>query len=60
VAGAGTPLGDRTDMVYMNTNILEDVWLVNLDHRQLAPFGAQRVSLPGEFFFMRQQFPAGS
>jgi hypothetical protein len=38
---------------------LEDVFLVNLDHRQLAPLGAQRVSLPGELLFLRQQLPAG-
>jgi hypothetical protein len=37
----------------------EDVFLVNLDHRQLAPLGVQRVSLTGEFLLLRQQIPAG-
>jgi hypothetical protein len=37
----------------------EDVCLVDLDHRPLAPLGVQRVPLPGEFLILRQQFPAG-
>jgi hypothetical protein len=38
---------------------LEDVFLVNLDHRQVAPPGVQRVSLPGEFLLLRQHLPTG-
>jgi len=38
---------------------VEDVVLVNFDHRQRAPLGVQRVSLPREFLLLRQQFPAG-
>jgi hypothetical protein len=36
----------------------EEVFLVNLDHRQLAPLGIERVSLTGEFLLLRQQLPA--
>jgi hypothetical protein len=38
----------------------EEVFLVNLDHRQLALLGIQRVSLTGEFLLLRQQLPAGA
>ena len=33
---------------------VEDVFLVDLDHRQLATRGAERISLASEFLFSRQ------
>jgi hypothetical protein len=46
-------------VVSLAVRAAEDVFLVNLDHRQLAPLGVQRVSLAGEFLLLRQQLPAG-
>jgi hypothetical protein len=37
---------------------LKDVFLLDLDHRQPASVGAQRVACAGQFFLSRQQLLA--
>jgi hypothetical protein len=50
---------EQVEQAGLAVRALEDVFLVNLDDRQLAPLSVQRVSLPGEFLLLRQQRPAG-
>src|SRR5215216_2555194 len=51
---------EEVEQAGLAVRTLEDVLLLDPDHRQPAPFGVQRVPLPGEFLLLGQQFLAGS
>src|SRR3954469_4696121 len=54
-----TPL-KQVEQAGLPVRTLEDVLLLDPDHRQPAALSVQFVPLPGEFFLPGQQFLAGS
>ncbi len=53
------PALEHVEQVRLPLRALEDVLLVDLDHREPPPFGAQGIALPGKGLFLHEQRLAG-
>jgi hypothetical protein len=54
------PPPEQVGQPHRPVQAIEDVRLVDLDHRQLPPRGVHRVPLPAQLFLLGQQLHAGS